>query len=118
MYRSPKYRTIDLHGEGWTIESVRVLATVSERYIGIGRAHGSPVMLLTRSVHTFSMRGPISIIVVDLEGTVQRADIVFPRQILNFRTRRWVIEAGTGVLLPSPGSQIVASTMPSRCLEH
>jgi hypothetical protein len=100
------------------MERVRVLATPAERYVGIGSDPESPVMLLTRSVHTFSMSTPISIIVADLGGRVLRAGVVGPRRVLHLRTKRWVIEAQADAALPSPGSQIVASTMPIRCREH
>jgi hypothetical protein len=100
------------------MEGVRVLATPTERYIGIGSAAESPVMLLTRSVHTFSMSVPISIIVADLDGKVLRASVVGPRRVLRLSARRWVIEDRAGATLPLPGSQIIASTMPTRCPEH
>jgi hypothetical protein len=100
------------------MEGVRVLATLFERYVGIGSDDAWPVMLLTRSIHTFTMSRPISIIVVDLDGSVLRSGVMAPRRILWFGRTRWVVEANTEAPLPPPGSQIVASTMPSRCLEH
>jgi hypothetical protein len=96
------------------MDGVRVLSTPAERYVGIGSDIESPVMLLTRSVHTFNMSVPISIIVVDLGGTVLRAGVVAPRRVLHLRTRRWVIETMAGAPLPLHGSQVVASTMPTR----
>jgi hypothetical protein len=75
-------------------------------------------MLLTRSVHTFTMSGPLSIIVLDLDGAVVEAGTLHPRQFANFGTLRWVVEAEPDAPLPVPGSQIVASTMRNQCLEH
>jgi hypothetical protein len=118
MYRSPNHRTIALRGDDWAMEGVSVLTTPFERYSGIGRDPGSPVMMLTSSIHTFTVSRPISIIVVDLTGSVLQSRVMAPIRILWFGRTRWVVEAEAEVPLPSPGSQIVASTMPSRCLEH
>jgi hypothetical protein len=118
MYRSPKYRTIALRGDNWTLEGVTVLTTPSERYIGVGHGRGSPVMLLTRSIHTFTVLSPISVIVVDLHGSVLQSTVMVPGRIFWFGSTRWVVEAKLGVALPSPGSEIVASTMRSGCPEH
>jgi hypothetical protein len=100
------------------MEGVRVLTTPFERYVGIDSDGDWPVMLLTRSIHTFTMSRPISIIVVDLDGSVLRSGVVAPRLILWFGATRWVIESNSEAPLLSPGSEIVASTMPIRCLEH
>jgi hypothetical protein len=118
MYRSPQYRAISLHCDGWTMGGVRVLTTPFERYVGIGSDGGWPVMLLTRSIHTFTMSRPISIIVVDLDGSVLRSGVMAPRRILWFGRKRWVVEANAEAPLPAPDSEIVASTMTSRCPEH
>ena len=75
-------------------------------------------MLLTRSIHTFTIERPISIIVVDRSGVVASVSVVRPRRIIGFRTQRWVIETEAGTDLPPPGTQIVASTMPMQCLAH
>ena len=100
-----------LSAEGWSIGSVKVLASRVERYIGIGPKADRSVLLLTRSVHTFTMKKPISIIVLDLGGTVVRTGVLHPRRVAWFRTLRWVIETGVGVALPPPGTEIVASTI-------
>jgi hypothetical protein len=118
MYRRLKCRRVDLSADGWTLQGVRVLTTPVERYIGIGSRGGSPVMLLTRSIHTFTIRRSLSIIVADCSGVVLNVSVVPPRRIIGFRTQRWVIEAEDGLELPAPDTQIVASTMPSRCPAH
>lgn len=118
MYRSPIHRPIDLRNDHWGMRNVKVLASPFERYVGVGQRTGSVVMLLTRSIHTFSMSRPISVIVLDDAGTVLRAGTVAPRRMRWFRVKRWIVEAEAGVELPAPGSQIVASTMLSRCQEH
>jgi hypothetical protein len=100
------------------MEGVRVLTTPFERYTGIGSDGDSPVMLWTSSIHTFAMSRPISVIVADRDGSVLRSGVMEPGRILWFGRTRWVVEAEAGVALPSAGSEIVASTMPSRCLEH
>jgi hypothetical protein len=116
MYRSTKYRrrehgAVHLSAEGWSIGSVKVLASRAERYIGIGPKADRSVMLLTRSIHTFTTKRPISIIVLDLGGTVVRTGVLHPRRIAWFRTLRWVIETRDGTALPAPGTEIVASTI-------
>ena len=93
------------------MDGVEVLVSRSGRYIGIGPMADRSVLLLTRSIHTFSMKKPISIIVLDLGGTVVRTAIVRPGRIAWFGALRWVIETGDGVALPSPGTEIVASTI-------
>lgn len=100
-----------LSAEGWSIGSVKVLASRAERYIGIGPKADRSVLILTRSVHTFSVEKPISIIVLDLDGTVVRTGVVPPRRIAWFRALRWVIETRDGTSLPPPGTEIVASTI-------
>lgn len=118
MYRSPIRRAIDLRNDLWAMENVKILASPFERYLGIGLGTGSAVMLLTRSIHTFSMSRPISVIILDNSGRVMCSGSLAPRRMRWFPVKRWVIEAEAGVELPAPGSRIVASTMLSRCQEH
>jgi hypothetical protein len=118
MYRRLKFSHVDLSADGWTLQGVRVLTTSVDRYIGIGSQGGSPVMLLTRSIHTFTVGRSLSIIVVDRSGVVLSVSVIRPRRIIAFRAQRWVIETEAGMDLPTPGTQIVASTMPSRCPAH
>jgi len=118
MYRSPTYRRVDLRSEGWALQGVRVLASSFERFSGIEAEGRSPVMLLTRSVHSFTVGRPLGIIVLDLAGTVVRTDVLRPRRIIGFGARRWVVETEAGADLPAQGDEIIASTMSIRCLEH
>ena len=117
MYRSlqspgRRYREVDLRADGWSIDTVRILGSRSERYFGIGPRGDGPVMLLTRSIHTFSMKRPISVIVADSGGTVLRAGIMRPRRMIWFAAARWVVETEATSKLPSPETRIVASTIP------
>jgi hypothetical protein len=118
MYRRPKSRTVDLHANAWVLPEVSVLCSSWERYVGIRADAVSSVMLLTRSIHTFKMHTPLRIMVLNLEGIVVGADVVRPRRIVNFSELRWVVETQADAALPVPGTKIVASTMPKRCLEH
>ncbi|MCL1601294.1 MAG: hypothetical protein M3112_07140 [Actinomycetia bacterium] len=116
MYRRAKYHprkhgAVHIRADDWSIGNVTVLASRAERYIGIGPMADRSVLLLTRSVHTFSMKKPISIIVLDLAGTVVRAGVVHPRRIEWFHALRWVVETRNGVALPRPGTEVVASTI-------
>jgi hypothetical protein len=117
MYRATKSRTVDLNADAWALPDVHVLCTPWERYIGV-RADASSVMLLTRSIHTFTMRTPLPIMVLDLQGTVVGAEIVLPRRVVIFPGLVWVVETQSDTDLAVPGTQIIASTMPKRCLEH
>jgi len=117
MYRATKSRIVDLNADAWTLPEVHVLGTPWQRYVGI-RADASSVMLLTRSVHTFTMHTPLRIMVLDIQGTVVRAEVMLPRRIAIFPKLVWVVETQSDTDLAVPGTQIVASTMPERCLEH
>jgi hypothetical protein len=117
MYRSlrspgRRYREVGLRADGWSIDAVRILGTRSERYFGIGPRGDGPVMLLTRSIHTFNMKRPISVIVADSRGTVLRVGIMRPRRMIRFAAARWVVETEAAAKLPSPQMRIVASTIP------
>ncbi|MEN8040458.1 MAG: hypothetical protein ABFR95_03050 [Actinomycetota bacterium] len=95
-----------------------MLRTSTERLAGINGTGGAPAMLLTRSIHTFSMRHPLSIAILDGDGTVLATRRVEPRRVLGFRKPRWIIEMAPGIPLPKQGSRVLASTMPIRCPEH
>ena len=120
MYRSTKHRRIDLRSEGWALHGVRVLTSPIERFRGIGAEGRSPVMLLTRSVHSFTVGRPIGIVVVDLGGTVVDIGVLHRRRVIDFGTPRWVVETEVGIAQPAPGDEVVASasTMSGRCPEH
>jgi hypothetical protein len=116
MYRSPKCLgkergEVDLSADDWSIDGVKVLTSRAERYIGIGSMSDRSVLLLTRSIHTFGMKKTISIVVLDVSGTVVQTGVVHPSRIVWFPGLRWVIETGTGATLPPPGTEIVASTI-------
>ena len=97
MYRSPKclgreHGDVDLSADGWSIDGVKVLVSRAERYIGIGSMADRSVLLLTRSIHTFGMKKTISIVVLDVSGTVVQTGVVHPSRIVWFPGLRWVIE--------------------------
>jgi len=114
MYRRIRLSD-DLSNPAWFVDDVRMLMTPLDRLNGISR---SPVMLLTRSIHTFTLRYPIAVVTLDLEGIVVSTTVMQPRRMLGFRTRRWVLETAAGGRLPRIGTKIIASTMPERCQAH
>ena len=118
MYRRPKSRTVDLRTDAWDLRDVSVLRSPWERYAGIRADAVSSAMLLTRSVHTFTVRSPLLIVVLDIHGTVVEAEVVYTRRIVNFSELRWVVETQDEAVAPVPGTQVVASTIEERCLEH
>jgi hypothetical protein len=95
-----------------------VLVTPRGRLEGLSRARHGAVLLLTRSIHTFTMPRPIGVVVLDLDGTVVSSGAMAPRRVAFFGPRRWVIEVGSDGSLPSPGTRVIASTMPTPCPEH
>lgn len=113
MYR----RVILSDGAAWSV-SAGVLASPSDRFVGISRRSEVAVLLLTRSIHTFTLREAIAVAVLDLDGLVLTTIRVAPRRVVNFSERRWVIELRGNGRLPSPGTRIGATTMPELCPEH
>lgn len=111
------YRRIRLSNGAWSMDDVSVLRSFTERLRGIRGASGSPVLFLTRSIHTLALPYPISVVELDLNGVVQSARVAPPGRVLRFSERRWVVEYPAGDPLPALGTRIAASTMPQRCQE-
>ncbi|MDK1017898.1 MAG: hypothetical protein QGD89_00625 [Actinomycetota bacterium] len=105
------YRRIRLSGRGWCLAHVQILRTPRARLSGIRGSHGSPVMLLTKSIHTFTLSSPIAVVELSETGVVQSCRVLPPWRLLIFRTTRWVVEYRSTGSLPLPGTQIMASTM-------
>ncbi|GMQ93718.1 MAG: hypothetical protein BMS9Abin12_1198 [Acidimicrobiia bacterium] len=114
MYRRIRLSE-DASNPTWFVDDVRMLMTTFGRLKGIS---GSPVMLLTRSIHTFTLGHPIAVVALDLDGVVVSASVMQPGRMLDFRTRRWVVETSPGGHLPRVGTRIIASTMPEQCQAH
>ena len=106
------YRRVRLTGGSWSLVDVCVLGTPLERLLGIRGADGSPVLLLARSIHTFTLSCPISVAVLSCDGLVISSTVMQPRRVLGLGARRWILEAAPDTELPRPGMRIVASTMP------
>jgi uncharacterized membrane protein (UPF0127 family) len=80
-------RTVTLCGPGGQRLTVMVPETRRERMRGlIGRAslarHEALLLERTRSVHTFGMRFPITVALLDRHGTVRRVRRLLPRRFL------------------------------------
>lgn len=89
--------------------AVLVLVSPIERLFGIRGVAGTPVMLMTRSIHTFTLRDEISVVELDLDGIVRSVRRLPPRRAVRFSSLCWVVEYTSDDPLPEPGSRIVAS---------
>ncbi len=101
----------------WSVRA-RLLTSSADRLVGIGRSSDEAVLLLTRSIQTFTLAPSLEVAVLDMDGRVISTRHMAPRRVAYFSERRWVIEVRAGIHLPAPGTRIVATTMPERCPEH
>ncbi|TDI53792.1 MAG: hypothetical protein E2O95_02235 [Acidobacteria bacterium] len=104
MYRRIRLWTAP-SDNSWKLDEVQVLRTPAERLRGFV---GSPVMLFTRSIHTFTMRHPLSIVVLNRAGTVVQARVIDPRRLTTFTATMWVVETHVTDDMPLPGTRVRA----------
>ena len=97
---SVPYRRVGLRCRDWSVDDVRVAVGFLARLVGLRRADLDAVLLPVGSIHTWGLRRPIRVIVIDASGVVIASAIVGPRSVVRWRAARWILEAP--VSLPSP----------------
>jgi len=98
----------DTGPEPWALDNVRLLVTHAQRLRGFVE---DPVMFHTRSMHTFTMRLDLHVVILNGYGEVVKTAIVEPRRVIVFTRAMWVVEARNMETMPTNGTAIVASTM-------
>lgn len=99
-------RRVRLISEGWISEAARAV-TFIERFRGLrGEPDGARLLLETSSVHTLGMKRSISVVMIDRDLKVIRAQALMPNRVIFERSARFILEVPRGSQLPAVGSRV------------
>ncbi len=99
---------VRVHGDaaGWSMNAV-LARSFLDRLFGTFRApRGTPVLLRTRSVHTFGQRRPLSVVGIDASLTVVDVRFVPPNRVVVMPGARMILEVPAGLALPDVSDRI------------
>ena len=99
-------RRVRLIADGWSSEASRP-STFIERFRGL-RAEASHARLLfeTSSVHSFGMTRAISVVMIDHDLQVIRAQTLSPNRLIHERRARFILELPDDTELPAIGASV------------
>lgn len=97
-------RRIRLVTDGWSSEAARA-STFIERFRGLrGEPDDARVLFETSSVHTLGMARSISVVMMDHDLRVIRAQSLLPNRLIYERKARFILELPEATELPAVGA--------------
>jgi hypothetical protein len=101
---------------GWGSGPLLVGATRWRRWRGLRpRPEAAGVLLRARSVHTFGMQVPLTIVSLDAAGVVRRTARLRPRRIFLDLHARWIVELPPDRDAPQVGVRLRVRPMLGGC---
>jgi uncharacterized membrane protein (UPF0127 family) len=99
-------KRVRLVTNGWRAEAMWA-STFHERWRGLrGEPAHSPLLIETSSVHTFGMHMPISVVMIDSDLRVVRAQSLPPNRVVYERRARFILELPEKSVVPALGSPL------------
>jgi len=96
-------RQVRLVTDGWSAEALRA-STFYERWRGLRDEPTRSLLIETSSVHTFGMPDPISVVMIDSDLRVVRAQSLPPNRVVYERRARFILELPEASPLPALGT--------------
>jgi uncharacterized membrane protein (UPF0127 family) len=99
-------KRVSLVTDGWSTEALRA-STFYERWRGLRGTPTQPRLLIeTSSVHTFGMHLSISVVMIDSDLRVVRAQSLLPNRVVYERKARFILELPEASALPALGAEV------------
>lgn len=100
-------RKVRLATDGWVSEASRATSFI-ERLQGLrGKPDDARLLFETSSVHTLGMTRSISVVMIDRDLRVIRAQALLPNRVIYEPTARFILELPGNTALPAVGSRVV-----------
>jgi uncharacterized membrane protein (UPF0127 family) len=100
-------RRVRLVSDKWASEALQA-STFIERFRGLrGEPNDARLLFQTSSVHTIGMTRSISIVMMDDDLRVIRAQSLLPNRVVHERSARFILELPHGMELPAVGAGVV-----------
>jgi uncharacterized membrane protein (UPF0127 family) len=99
-------KRVRLAANGWSVEAMCAL-TFYERWRGLrGAPAHSRLLMESSSVHTFGMHTPISVVMIDSDLRVVRAQSLPPNRVVYDRRARFMLELPELSAVPPLGAPL------------
>lgn len=99
-------KRVRLVTDGWSAEAL-LASTFYERWRGLRDGPTQPRLLIeASSVHTFGMHLPISVVMIDSDLRVVRAQSLLPNRVVYERRARFILELPEASALPALGTAV------------